>query len=181
MPSVFVGGYVPRSNPIYGDGLREEVARRYASKVFLTGEGEMIPNEDCYCELDPKEVDEWGVPALRFHWKWGEPERNQWKHMHKTFNAVFRSLRGSTSSLPSKMPAGGSSVHESGGARMGFDPSDSVVDSFGQCWDCKNVFVLDSAIFASLPDKNPTLTILALAKRGAARILEQTLRSGGAS
>ena len=177
MPTLWVGGYVPSANLIYGEGLRDVAARRYASKVFLTGEGEMIPNDDCYCELDPATVDRWGIPVLRFHWKWGEPERRQWMHMHETFNAVFGALGGNTGSLPSRMPTGGSSVHESGGARMGFDQTDSVVDRFGQCWDCKNVFVLDSAIFASLPDKNPTLTVLALAKRGAARILELSKQS----
>jgi choline dehydrogenase-like flavoprotein len=70
------------------------------------------------------------------------------------------------------MPPGESSVHEVGGARMGFSDADSVVDPYGQCWAVNNLFVLDGAAFVSHPDKNPTLTILALAKRGAARIME---------
>jgi choline dehydrogenase-like flavoprotein len=172
MPSVSVGSYVDQSDYTYGPKLRDAIRRKYGAYVFLTGEGEMIPNDDCYCELDPDVVDKWGIPVLRFHWRWGNTEVKQGSHMLSTFNQVFGVLGGTTTSGPMQMPPGGSSIHEVGGARMGFTQSDSVVDSFGQCWDVQNVFVLDGATFASHPDKNPTLTILALAKRGAARILE---------
>ena len=76
------------------------------------------------------------------------------------------------------MPAGGSAIHEVGGARMGASPEDSVVDRFGRCWDVENLFVLDGSIFVSSPDKNPTLTILALASRGAHRLID--LKRAGA-
>jgi choline dehydrogenase-like flavoprotein len=127
----------------------------------------MIPNDGTYCELDPAVVDKWGVPVLRFHWKWGDAERKQVDHMHTTFNEVFRRLGGSMVQGPPKMPDGGGAIHEVGGARMGDSRESSVVDSYGRVWDAPNVLVLDGAVFASSPDKNPTLTILALASRGA--------------
>ena len=37
----------------------------------------MIPNENCYADLDPSVKDKWGIPVLRFHWKWSEHEINQ--------------------------------------------------------------------------------------------------------
>jgi len=37
----------------------------------------------------------------------------------------------------------------------------------------KNLFVADGAVFASNADKNPTLTIMALAWRAADRILDE--------
>ena len=48
---------------------------------------------------------------------------------------------------------------------MGNDPGTSVLNPYCQAWDCKNLFVADAAPFVSNADKNPTLTILALAWR----------------
>ncbi|MGJ3558523.1 GMC family oxidoreductase [Streptomyces sp. INA 01156] len=64
--------------------------------------------------------------------------------------------------------SGGGASHEVGGARMGNSPQNSVIDSYNRCWDVRNLFVLDGAAFVSSPDKNPTLTILALAARSSA-------------
>ena len=65
----------------------------------------------------------------------------------------------------------GAVIHETGGARMGVDPADSVVDPFGRCWDTDNVFVADGSLFPSSGFQNPTLTILALAARTAEHVL----------
>lgn len=168
MPSVAVGGYVDATDPIYGAGLRELICRKYGSYVFLTGEGEMVPNTGTFCELHETATDKWGLPILKFHWHWGPSEVRQAMHMKSTFEAVFNALKGTiVGSGAFEMPIGGTAIHEVGGARMGTSRENSVVDEFGRCWDAQNVFVLDGSIFASSPDKNPTLTILALASRGA--------------
>jgi choline dehydrogenase-like flavoprotein len=57
--------------------------------------------------------------------------------------------------------------HELGGARMGNDPRTSVVNSYCQTHDVKNLFVLDGSVFPSASEKNPTHTIMALAARTA--------------
>ncbi|MBF8185281.1 GMC family oxidoreductase [Nonomuraea sp. K274] len=178
MPTMSVGGYVHAGSATYGDALRAEVRRKFGSFVTLIGEGEMIPNEDSFCELDPTYKDKWGVPVLRFHWKWGESEIRQAKHMQATFDKVFQLLGGAPDPAPFKMPRPGGAVHEVGGARMGTSPENSVLDSYNQCWEARNVFVFDGASFVSSPDKGPTLTIMALAARGSARILD--LIKGGA-
>jgi choline dehydrogenase-like flavoprotein len=59
---------------------------------------------------------------------------------------------------------------------MGARPSASVTNSWSQTWDVKNVFVADGGVFASNADKNPTLTIMALAWRTADRILDEMRR-----
>ncbi|MBV9199361.1 MAG: GMC family oxidoreductase, partial [Alphaproteobacteria bacterium] len=59
----------------------------------------------------------------------------------------------------------GAAIHESGGARMGNDPSISVLNPFNQCWDAKNVFVTDGSCFVSTGSVGPTLTIMALTAR----------------
>ena len=34
----------------------------------------MIPNKDTYCEIDPNVVDKYGIPVLKFHFKWTDYE-----------------------------------------------------------------------------------------------------------
>ena len=109
---------------------------------------------------------------LRFHWKWGESETNQAAHMVKTFLEVIDRLGGKplgTVETDGKkaISKGGEMIHEVGTARMGHDDKDSVVNQFGQTWAVPNLFVMDGAVMVSSPDKNPTLSILALAWRSA--------------
>jgi choline dehydrogenase-like flavoprotein len=48
---------------------------------------------------------------------------------------------------------------------MGADPKRSALNGFCQAHDVKNLFVADGAAFTTASEKNPTLTILALAWR----------------
>ena len=48
---------------------------------------------------------------------------------------------------------------------MGNDPRRSVVNAFCQSHDIPNLFVVDGSVFPSASEKNPTLTIMALALR----------------
>jgi choline dehydrogenase-like flavoprotein len=66
---------------------------------------------------------------------------------------------------------GGIIIHEVGGAIMGSDPAKSVTNSYGQSWDMKNLFITDGATLCSNADKNPTLTIMALAWRASDHML----------
>ena len=74
--------------------FKERCARYYGSFIGFSGRGEMIPNEDCYCELDPEVKDQWGIPVLRFHWKWSDHETRQAAHMQKTFAEIIEAMGG---------------------------------------------------------------------------------------
>ena len=50
-----------------------------------------------------------------------------------------------------------------GTARMGDNPETSVVNSFGQTHEVKNLYVIDGSIFTTSAAVNPTTTIQALA------------------
>jgi choline dehydrogenase-like flavoprotein len=154
----FVGGY--------GKKFKEDMRRYYGSFVSLVCRGEMIPNEDSYCEIDSDNKDRYGIPTLRFHWKWSEHEKRQAAHSHKVFTEIIEHMGGRVTSKQDLLP-GGFIIHELGGAIMGSDPKTSVVNQWGQSWDVKNLFITDGAIFPSNADKNPTLTIMALAWRAA--------------
>jgi choline dehydrogenase-like flavoprotein len=164
----------------YGTKFKEEARRYYGSFVGFAARGEMIPNEDCYMDLDPNLKDKWGIPVARFHWKWSSHETNQAAHARKTFKALIEAMGGSarpTDSVvagPSGIERPGSIIHEVGGALPGADPAKSVCNGFGQTHDVKNLFLTDGAPFASNADKNPTLTIMALAWRACDYLVDQT-------
>ncbi len=161
----------------YGVAIKERARRDYGTRVSLSGRGEMIPNHFSYCEIDPTVVDRWGIPVLRFHFKWSDYELAQAEHMRHTF-AEMITLMGGDPGPPSRRDAsgisiGGSIIHEVGTARMGDDPRASVLNGFCQAHDAKNLFVCDGAAFVSNPDKNPTLTINALAWRASEYLAEE--------
>ena len=155
----------------YGRQLKEDYRRYYGATVGFSGRGEQIPNADCYCEIDPDVVDQYGIPVLRFHWKWSDHEYNQVRHMQETFRSLISEMGGEVwSPMPTKeqgygIANGGAIIHELGCVRMGADRGSSVVNSNCQAWDVKNLFVADGGPFVSQADKNPTWTILALSMR----------------
>jgi choline dehydrogenase-like flavoprotein len=176
-PGIF-GGLESFTGGAYGRKFKEEARRYYGSFMYFDGRGEMIPNEDSYCEIDPVAVDQWGIPVLRFHWKWSEHEIKQAAHMHKTFADIIEQMggkvQGTVQTDGSKAIAtGGSIIHEVGTVRMGSDPKKSVLNEFGQAWEVKNLFVTDGATFVSNADKNPTLSILALAWRSCDYLVDE--------
>ena len=61
----------------------------------------------------------------------------------------------------------GSSVHYGGSVRMHADPRHGVLDASNRIHDVRNVVVCDSSSFTTGPEKNPTLTAMALAARAA--------------
>jgi choline dehydrogenase-like flavoprotein len=163
----------------YGRQLKNDYRRLYGATVSFAGRGEMIPNEHSYLEIDPNVVDKWGIPVLRFHFKWSDYEINQVKHMQETFRAIIWQMGGTPiGAMPSRergygIENGGRIIHELGVTRMGNDPSRSVLNSHCQAHDVKNLFVADGGPFVSQPDKNCTWTILALAMRTSEYIAQQ--------
>jgi choline dehydrogenase-like flavoprotein len=165
----------------YGKKLKEDARRYYGSFVGFDGRGEMIPNENSYCEIDPHVKDQWGIPVLRFHWKWSEHETRQAAHMQKTFADIVQAMGGRVigkveSDGAEAIAPGGFIIHEVGGAIMGANRQTSVTNEWCQTWDVKNLFLTDGAVFASNADKNPTLTIMALAWRAADHIADKMRR-----
>ncbi|HEY6390996.1 MAG TPA: GMC family oxidoreductase, partial [Bryobacteraceae bacterium] len=167
----------------YGKDLKDSIRNRYGANVGLAGRGEQIPNENTFCEIDPDVVDQYGIPVLRFHFQWTDAELKQAGHMHDTFKAILETMGGTVTRPRANFLAGegistgGEIIHELGTVRMGNDPTKSVLNKYCQAHDAKNVFVADAAPFVSNPDKNPTLTIIALAWRTAEYLAEE-MRKG---
>ena len=163
----------------YGHKIREEVKDFYGSLVGLSGRGESIPRKENYCEIDPATVDEFGIPVLRFNYKWSDNEFKQARHMHETFEEVLGNMGGKLlgdKPGPEKkygLHNPGRIIHEVGTTRMGSDPKTSVVNEFERLHDVENVFIVDAGPFVSQADKNPTWTIMALSWRTSEFIIEE--------
>ena len=164
----------------YGLPLKNKVRSAYGAYIGFDGRGEMIPNEHSYCEIDPEVADQWGIPVLRFHWQWGDNEIKMARDMQETFRAIVAAAGGTyvtTTSPDGPHPYGiadgGVIIHELGTARMGANPKTSALNKYCQAHDVKNLFVTDAASFVTNPDKNPTLTIMALSWRASDYLLEQ--------
>ncbi len=179
-----MGNPLPASlcDGVYGKKLKEEARRYYGSFVSFAGRGEMIPNEKAFCEIDPGRKDKWGIPVLRFHWDFSERETRQAAHMQKTFSDIIGALGGKVIGSPQldgakAIAIGGTIIHEVGTTCMGADAKSSVLNQWSQAWEIPNLFVMDGGPFVSNADKNPTLTILALAMRSSSWLVEE-LRKG---
>jgi len=164
----------------YGLDLKRRCKQTYGAFIGLAGRGEMIPNENTYCDIDPAIVDEWGIPVLRFHFQWGDNEIRMAHDMQQTFRAIVEAAGGtylteapSTGEFPYGIAVGGEIIHETGTVRMGKDPKTSALNQFCQAHDVKNLFVTDGACFVTNPDKNPTLSILALSWRASEYLLAE--------
>lgn len=171
-------GIEPLTEGSYGQSFKDDCRRYYGSFMYFDGRGEMIPNEDSYCEINPDEVDQWGIPTLRFHWEWSEHELNQARHMQHTFRDIVEAMGGRVLSTVQDDGARaiarpGQIIHEVGGVIMGDDPNRSVLNEYCQSWEVDNLFVTDGGCFVSNADKNPTLSIMAIAWRASDYIVEQ--------
>ncbi len=192
MPGYGFGGDVPKVNGKvpgidgkmkesggFGASLKNDYRRFYGTSVGMSGRGVGMARIDNYCEIDPNVVDRFGIPVLRFHYKWNNDEINQAKHMQQTFQSIMHAMGAiiTSSELNAENNWGlagpGRIIHEVGTARMGSDPKKSVLNKWCQAHDCKNLFVVDGASQVQQSDKNATWTILAFSMRTAEYILEQ--------
>ena len=160
----------------YGKKFKEDARRYYGSFVGFAGRGEMIPNDDCYAELDPDGEGPMGHPGaalpLEVERARAQPGRAHAENRGGNHRRHGRPVcRAQPQSGEKAIKQGGIIIHEVGGAIMGDDAAKSVTNSYGQCWDVKNLFITDGAPLCSNADKNPTLTIMALAWRASEHML----------
>lgn len=163
----------------YGASLKSDYRYYYGASFGMAGRGEAIAREDNYCEIDPSVVDKYGIPVLRFHYKWSDYEIKQAKHMQDTFQEIIHKMggditwgvKGAEENYGLETP--GRIIHEVGTVRMGNEKKKSALNKFNQAHDCKNLFVVDGGSFVSQADKNPTWTILALSMRASEYIIDE--------
>jgi choline dehydrogenase-like flavoprotein len=127
--------------------------------------GEVLPRFENAVGLDPVVKDAWGIPVLRFDYRFGDNERKMAADMAVAGREMFEAAGIEVLHADSDLLTEGWSIHELGTARMGEDPKRSVLNQFQQSHDVKNLFVVDGSSHVNASCQNPTWTIMALAWR----------------
>ena len=153
------------STPGFGATFKKTVRDRAGAYISMGGFGEVLPRYENHIELDPVVKDRWGIPAIRFNYKFGDNEKKMCEDMAATAQEMFEQAGFEILDVSRELLTEGWSIHELGTARMGSDRKTSVLNQFQQSHDVKNLFVVDGSSHVNASCQNPTWTIMALAWR----------------
>ena len=132
----------------------------------------MLPYRDNRMRLSETAVDRFGIPQMQFDVQWRENEARMAADIVEQAVAMLRAA-GATDIRQRVVPeAPGRCIHEMGGACMGEDPTQSVVNRWNQLHVAPNVFVTDGAAMSSGSCVNPTLTFMAMTARAAGHAID---------
>jgi choline dehydrogenase-like flavoprotein len=154
-----------RETPGFGAAYKKRVRDYSGAFITMGGFGEVLARYENQVSIDPAMKDKWGIPALRFNYKFGDNEKKMCADMAVTAQEMFEQAGLEVVSVERNMLTEGWSIHELGTARMGNDRKTSVLNQFQQSHDVKNLFVVDGSSHVSASCQNPTWTIMALAWR----------------
>jgi choline dehydrogenase-like flavoprotein len=162
--------------PGFGAGFKKTVREHAAAFISMGAFGEVLPRYESHVDLDPVMKDRWGIPVLRFHYRFGENERKMAEDMVASAQEMFAAAGIEVVGVDRKILTEGWSIHELGTARMGRDPKSSVLNQFQQSHEVPNLFVVDGSSHVSASCQNPTWTIMALAWRSCDYLADQLRR-----
>ena len=150
-------------------GMRQYGPWRLSMGAF----GECLPYEDNRVSLHPDKVDRYGLPQMRFDVTFRDNEMRMMEDARTEGEKMLRAagLTNVWSSRGEHVP--GDAIHEMGGARMGADPRQSVLNKWSQAHDAANLFVTDGAQMASNSCVNPSLTFMAFTARAVDHAVKQ--------
>jgi choline dehydrogenase-like flavoprotein len=123
--------------------------------------GEILPDERNRVTIHPTETDEFGIPVPAMTFSRGENDRRMMRAGIAKARAVLDAAGATETHSVNRY------AHLVGTCRMGFSPSDSVVDRWLRSWDVPNLLICDGSVLPTQGSANPALTISALAARTA--------------
>ncbi len=177
-PPISQSGLIPPGIRRWGRSYKIFLNQLSNSIADISFNLEMLPYEANFLDLDPAVCDSLGRPVVRITFNIYDNERRAIAFLQDKAAALLRRM-GANRVWHNPPATCAISQHDMGGARMGGDPSRSVVNSFGQLHEAPRLFVLGGATFPTQPGYNPTLTIQALALRSATHIAQATLERIG--
>jgi choline dehydrogenase-like flavoprotein len=169
-------GMVPgdsMGSPGFGAAYKKKVRDEAGAYIDMGGFGEVLARYENSVDLDPAVKDRWGIPVLRFHYKFGDNEKAMCEDMAESAKEMLEEAGIEVVHVNKRVLTEGWSIHELGTARMGTDPKTSVLNQHQQSHDVKNLFVVDGSSHVSASCQNPTWTIMALAWRSCDHLADQ--------
>jgi gluconate 2-dehydrogenase alpha chain len=176
--------YTPEGTPTWGLKWKHAAAENYLKSFSLSVHGSSMSTRGNYLDLDPTYRDVHGRPLLRLTFDFSDNDHKMSDFLTDRAGDVAKAMNpreiklnrrhGSWDVTPYQ------TTHNVGGAIMGANPHDSVVNKYLQCWDVSNVFSMGSGAFPQNAGYNPTGTVAALAYHAANAIVNQYLKHPGA-
>jgi len=166
-----------RLTPGFGAEFKASLRRPGPWVMNLSGFGECLPDADNRMTLHPTKVDRFGIPLVKFDFRWSDNEANIIEQIQKDAVEMLEAAGAAEISAYNVGKVGGSAIHEMGTARMGRDPADSVLNGYNQAHDVPNLFITDGAAMTSSSCVNPSITYMALTARAVDYAVTQ-LRDG---
>ncbi len=161
------------STPGFGVDYKKQVRDEAGASIEMGAFGETLARYENHVEINPNVKDRWGVPVLNFHIKFGDNEKAMAADMAESAKEMFEEAGIEIQGVNREILTEGWSIHELGTARMGNDPKTSVLNSFQQSHDVKNLLVVDGSSHVSASCQNPTWTIMALCWRSCDNLADQ--------
>lgn len=174
------GGQKPKS---WGQDWKAALKSTWDSVATITIQGESLPYDDQFLDLDPVYKDNFGIPLLRLTFDWHQNDHNMVRFIFGKCKAIMQQMGANPIDAKTELEPFEfhtyKSTHPTGGAIMGTDPGNSVCNKYGQLWDTPNVFVTGACQYPQNPGANPTGTLLPLAYMAGDAIRDKYLKHQG--
>ena len=173
----------PEGTPKWGGKWKKAVIDNYSKSLSLATHGAVMSHRGNYLDLDPTYRDFLGRPLMRMTFDFRDNEHKMSDFLTQKTAEIAKAMKPREISTK---PRKGSydiepyqTTHNTGGAIMGSNPQESVLNRYLQHWDVSNLFVMGSSAFPQNPGYNPTGTVGALAYWAAHAIRTQYLKKPG--
>jgi gluconate 2-dehydrogenase alpha chain len=175
--------YTPQGTPAWGLEWKHAAAQNYLRSFSISIHGSCMSHRGNYLDLDPTYRDTFGRPMLRMTFDFTDNEHKMSDYITAKAAQVAQAMnpreikvngrKGSWSVVPYQ------TTHNTGGAIIGDNPRDSVVNKYLQVWGVPNLFSMGAGAYPQNAGYNPTATLAALAYMSADAIRKQYLKSPG--
>ena len=177
--------YLPPEAPRWGKQWKAAAKKHYLHTAVYVTQGSVMSYRDRYLDLDPTYRDSHGLPLLRMTFDWHDNEYKLAAFSSAKLEEIVRA--SNPKKYVSVVTKPGQpydtrfyqSTHTTGGAIMGSNPSNSVINRYSQSWDVPNLFVLGASAFPQNISYNPTGLLAGLAYFSADKIRDAYLKSPG--
>ncbi len=145
----------------WGSNHHSDFEKRFGRIASMSTILEDLPHPANRVTLDERLRDQSGIPAPRISYELNTNTKRMMSHALKKGRELMHAA-GARKSYAFG-PVRETGWHLMGTARMGDDPSSSVVDKFGRSHDVPNLYIADSSVFVTSGAVNPTSTLQAVA------------------
>ena len=160
---------MPPDVPKWGAAWKQEIAHNFTRQMSIIGSTTSLAMDRNNITLHPENTDQWGRPALRLTYSDHDDDLSMAGFLRDRAEELFDAAGAKKYWAHPVVPTNGGE-HLLGTARMGDDPTSSVIDRFHRSHDVPNLFICDGSSFVTSGRGQPTMTIMALAFRAAEHI-----------